>query len=204
MASFSKKIELKYGIDTFEETKRTYEWIEKSARKWGGDKTIISVNFLFNLGDITCDVNSIQEFCEITYGSTGYSLVSFAGNISVEKKKIYFNYLTELSISADSRVELQSFSNILEKTSIDEQDELQVTYIESQINIKNLNNGTINHGDNNTVISQSSNVNMNTSRKDSKFKQCFIAVMQNILSNGIWYLLTAAIAALITYFSTRG
>lgn len=35
MASFSKDVKLKYGVNTYEETKKTYEWIEKSAKKMG-------------------------------------------------------------------------------------------------------------------------------------------------------------------------
>ena len=46
MARFSKDIELKYGIKTYEETKKTYEWIEKSAKKWGREEANISIKFL--------------------------------------------------------------------------------------------------------------------------------------------------------------
>lgn len=205
MARFSKDIELKYGIKTYEETKKTYEWIEKSAKKWGREEANISINFLFDLGDIRCVATSIQEFIEITYGAQGYKLSSFFGSIDNVDKHISINFIFgKLSVSADSRVDLEDFLNALDKTSVEEQENAQITYIENQVNVEHQNNGTIVQGDNNTVVSKSSNVNLNTEKKESKFKKWVIAVSQNIVSNWIWYLLTAGVAALITYFSTKG
>ena len=37
-----------------------------------------------------------------------------------------------------------------------------------------------------------------------KLKKWITAILQNIVSNWIWYLLTAGAAALITYLSTKG
>jgi len=204
MASFSKDIDLKYGVNTYEETKKTYEWIEKSAKKWGGKKATISMDFQFYLGDIMCTTDDIKEFCEITYGVAGYRLIALRGVVYAGEKRIYLNYLGDLSVSTDNKVDLESFLNILQKTNFDDKDELPITYIGSQINIESQNNGTIVQGDNNTVVSQSSNININTDKKVSKLKKWITAVLQNIVSNWIWYLLTAGAAALITYFSTKG
>lgn len=202
MASFSKDIELKYGVSTYEETKRTYEWIEKSAKKWGGSNATISIEFQFHLGDIMCTAEGIQEFCEITYGVVGYHLISFRGNISVGDKRIFLNYLGgKFSVNTNNKVDLEHFFNVLETTKLEE--EMPITYIGSQINIENQNNGTIVQGDNNTVVSQSSNVNINTDKKESKFKKWITAILQNIVSNWIWYLLTACATVIITYFFTK-
>ena len=204
MASFSKDIELKYGVSTYEETKKTYEWIEKSAKKWGGSKATISIKFQFYLGDIMCTAENIQEFCEITYGVAGYHLISFGGNVSVGDKRIFLNFLIEnLSVDTNNKVDLENFLNILEATTLEEQEELSITYIESQINIENQSNETIVQGDNNAVVSQSSNVNINTDKKESKLKKWVAAVLQNIVSNLLWYLLTAFAAALITYLLAK-
>ena len=105
---------------------------------------------------------------------------------------------------AENRVDLESFLNALEKTSLDVPEEATATHIETQINIENQNNGIVVQGENNTVVTSSSNVSLNTSKKESKLKSWLVSIGQNILSNGIWYLLTAALAALITYFSTKG
>ena len=205
MARFSKNIELKYGIKTYEETKKSYDWIEKSAKKWGGEEANISISFLFDLGDISCVATNIQEFSEITYGAQGYKLTSFYGSVHKGDNRISINCMFgTLSISADSRVELEEFLNVLNKTSLEDQDKLSVTYIEHQTNIQNQNSGTIVQGDNNTVVSQSSNININTDKKESKFKKWITAILQNIVSNWIWYLVTAGAAALITYLSTKG
>jgi len=165
MASFSKDIKLKYGVNTYEETKKTYEWIEKSAKKWGGEEANISISFLFYLGDIRCTANSIKEFTEFTFGAHGYKLSSFWGHINKGENRIYINYLMDLSISADSKADLEKFLTILETTSLDKKDVVPITYIESQVNIETQNNGTIVQGDNNTVVSQSSNININTDKK---------------------------------------
>ena len=204
MASFSKDIELKYGVSTYEETKKTYEWIEKSAKKWGGKKATISIDFQFYLGDIMCSTDDIKEFCEITYGVAGYHLIALRGVVYAGEKRIYLNYLRNLSVSTDNKVDLESFLKVLQETNFDEKDEFPITYIGSQINIESQNNGTIVHGDNNTVVSQNSNGNLNTDKKESKFKKWITAILQNILSNWIWYLLTAGIGALITYYSLNG
>ena len=203
MASFSKDIKLKYGVNTYEETKKTYEWIEKSAKKWGGSKATISIEFQFHLGDIMCTAEGIQEFCEITYGVAGYHLISFGGNISVGDKRIFLNYLVgKFSVDTNNKVDLEHFLNVLETTNLEE--EMPITYIEAQVNIETQNNGTIVQGDNNTVVSQSSNVNISSSPKESKLKKWFVAILQNILSNWIWYLLTAGIGTIITYYSLNG
>ena len=55
----------------------------------------------------------------------------------------------------------------------------------------------------NAVVSQSSNVNINTDKKESKLKKWVAAVLQNIVSNLLWYLLTAFAAALITYLLAK-
>ena len=205
MARFSKDIELKYGIKTYEETKKNYEWIEKSAKKWGGEEASISGTFCFVLGDISCIATTIQEFSEITYGAQGYKLTSFYGNVYNGEKHISINCLFgTLSVSADSRVDLEEFLSVLDKTSLEEQDETNVTHIECQTNIQNQNNGNIIQGHDNTIVSQSSNVNISSSPKESKLKKWFVAILQNILSNWIWYLLTAGIGALIAYYSLNG
>ena len=204
MARFSKNVELKYGIKTYEEVKKNYEWIEKSAKKWGGEGVNISIDFDFVLGDINCVASTIQEFSEITYGAQGYELNSFYGYVKKGEKYISINCVFGmLSVSADSRVELEEFLCVLDKTSLDEQNKPSVTYIESQVNIENQNNETIVQGDNNTIVSQSSNVNISSSPKESKLKKWFVAILQNIVSNWIWYLLTAGVATLITYFSIK-
>ena len=204
MARFNKDVELKYGIDTYEETKQTYEWIEKSAKKWGGKEATLSLKFNFHLGDISCTAESIQEFSEIAYGASDYRLTSFHGSIYAGEQRIGLNYLMSLTVFAENRVDLESFLNALEKTSLDVPEEATATHIETQINIENQNNGIVVQGENNTVVTSSSNVSLNTSKKESKLKSWLVSIGQNILSNGIWYLLTAAIAALITYFSTKG
>ena len=38
---------------------------------------------------------------------------------------------------------------------------------------------------------------------EPKWKQNLRAIVQNLIANWIWYLLTAAVAVIITYFATK-
>lgn len=206
MAKFSKNnIKLKYGVKTFEETKRTYDWIEKAALKWGGENVQIKSEFLFDLGDITCSTEGIKEFIETVYGASDYRLTSFDIYIEDGSQRISLHYLHSLSIYTGSKVELENFLSILEKSDLDKKTETpQINYIENQTNIDNHNGGTIIQGNNNVVATNNSKVNLNGTRKESKLKKWLIAIGQNLLSNWIWYLLTIGITALIAYFATKG
>lgn len=203
MADFSKRVELKYGTDTYEKTKQTYEWIKKSAEKWGGNKVNISISFQFKVGDVSCGADNLQEFSEIAYGASDYQLISFSGNITKNERKIYFFYLIDFEISSNKKLELETFLKALENTSLEDEGESKVTYIGSQVNIENQNNGTIVQGNNNIVASDDSQININTPKKESKLKKWLTAVGQNILSNWIWYLLTILTTALVTYFVAK-
>lgn len=206
MAKFSKyNIKLKYGVKTFKETKRTYDWIEKAALKWGGENVQIKSEFLFDLGDITCSAEGIKEFIETAYGASDYRLTSFNIYFEDGSQRISLHYLHNLSIHTESKVELENFLSILEKTDLDEKTETpQINYIENQTNIDNPNGGTIIQGNNNVVATNNSKINLNSPRKESKFKKWLIAIGQNLLSNWIWYLLTIGITAIIAYFATKG
>ena len=167
----------------------------------GGEETSISFNINFRLGDMRCIANSIEEFTELTYGVEGYELTSFEGIIRIKEKKIFFHYIFDFSVSAENKVDLERFLNILERTSLDEKEGLQRSYIEAQTNIEHQNNVTIVQGKNNTVISNNSNINTSELKKESKVKKWFVAIAQNLVSNWIWYLLTIIASALILYFS---
>ena len=62
MADFSILIKNKFSVDTFENTKKTYEWIYNSLSEANLVKAKIKSNFLFDVGKITCTCDSFEEF----------------------------------------------------------------------------------------------------------------------------------------------
>lgn len=167
MADFSKTIKSKYDFKTYESTKKAVDWILLSLKKIELSSQKPKVSFLFNIGDIGCSCETIEEFVENAYGQKGYSLT--------EVKVVQFLHSNicayicsrnnnELYISTNNKNTLEKIIQSLEVTCVDDSDN-------------------------------------DKKQKDSKVKQWFIAIMQNLLANWIWYLLTLIASALILYFS---
>lgn len=205
MATFTKKIEIKYGVETFEQTKNTHDWILKSFNKYAKDKSKTTINFLFHIGDIYCSVDSIEEFIQAVVGSESvYSFTSLNINLYNGDETIYISvYLGEVGITTDNKGTLLQITKVLQETTLEEEKQTATTYIENQYN------GNVVKGNDNIVVSNSEKVNINKDTKqeekinESKFKKWLTAIGQNLLSNGIWYLLIAIGTAVITYFFTK-
>lgn len=198
MVDFSKVIKGKYGTKSFQEIKNTYDWIVIAANKLQLSNLKIASHFLFNVGDIVCSTDGITEFIEHAYGSSNFKINSFQVYIYDENKLIIsVSYLLNLSIRSSSKTDLEKFVTILNNTSIDEKNNLppvSVTYIEAH------ESATVVAGKNNIV--NSTNAIINEPIKESKIKQWFRPIIQNILSNGIWYILTMIGTFLITKYFT--
>lgn len=196
MADFSKDIKCKYGTRSFQEVKNTYDWIVIAANKLQLNNLRITSQFLFNIGDIACSTDGIAEFIEHAYGASNFKITSFQIYIyDGSKLVISASYLLSMRIRSSSKTDLEKFITILSKTSVDEKDKstpVSVTYIEAH------ERATVVAGENNIV--NSNNAIINEPVKESKIKLWFRPIIQNILSNGIWYMLTAVITFLITKF----
>ncbi len=197
MTSFKITIEGKYGVKTYQETKNTYDWIIRSLRKAGLDCTKLEIKFLFDLGAISCSCNSIEEFVSNAYGASEYSLTDMSICVVGNTTGVVFvsvNHKNQLYISVDNKNSLEHIVDLLNKTTLSESEineAVSVTFIGSQYN-----NAPAISGNNNTV-------NITSHNEEPKIKQWIKAVAQNILANWIWYLLTIAATAAITYFATR-
>lgn len=205
MASFTKKIEIKYGVETFEQTKNTHDWIEKGFKRWGGAKAEIKSKFLFHVGDIYCSADNRKEFVEIVFGNEkSYSFTEVSIIVYKGDKSIYaIINSSKASIITEDKNILEEIIKILQETTLEEEKQMATTYIENQYN------GNVVNGNDNIVVSNSEKVNINKDTKqeekikESKFKKWLTAIGQNLLSNGIWYLLIAIGTAVITYFFTK-
>ena len=206
MASFRKSISNKYGVKTYQETKNTYDWINKAIHKGPFPAIKINSEFSFSLSDIHCDCNGIEQFVENAYGQTNYDLTTMNLSIYSEDFRIAFiivKFDNSISISTESKVMLEQIVTLLEATTLDEtevDDPISVTYIETQIN----NDGILIQGDNNTVANDHSSVNISSQKQvESKIKQWFYAILQNLLANGVWYLLCLVVGAAIALYASR-
>lgn len=215
MASFSQKITPRYSVNTYKDVRDNYNWIIDSARHMTDEKTNISSSFLFYLGEIYCSASSIDEFIEHCYGVDQFRLVSFSIFVRKENGDYIFGaqYLSELSINAESRKNLEQIITILNRTSSQETSQNSTGYI-----VKNEyhNVGVVVNGDNNTVANDNSTVANNnssiadngssvndSSQKESTIKRWIEAIAQNLTASFIGYLIPPIGIALIAYIVSK-
>lgn len=205
MATFSKEFEGKYGVNTYQDTKNTYEWILKALDKGNYSKLDVEAEFLFEISGIMCNCSGIEEFIENAYEQGNYTLYKLYISAYSDKMNLAYisvGYDNNVRISTESKVLLEKIINILQETSLTEveiNDPASLTYIGQQ------NNNIVVNGTGNIVATHQSTVTspVKDSEKESRVKQWFRAIMQNLLSNGLWYLLCFGIGAVITLFLSK-
>ena len=205
MASFSKSITNKYGVKTYQDTKNTYDWLSKALHKGDFRELTILSEFLFDVSDITCSCDGIAEFVENAFGQEKYNLLVLKLFVYSEEKRVAFISIypgTGINISTESKVMLEKIIELLENTSLEDNEykaTTAVTYVENQIN----NNGVLIRGDSNMVANSHSKLEIEKASEESGIKQFCVGIMQNITSNFLWYLLTLAAGVLATYFAMK-
>lgn len=205
MARFSEELAGKYGVKTYQETKNTYDWILKSLQKGGFCDLKTDVNFLFKISQIMCSCTGIEEFSENAYGQEGYALNNFDIAAYADNIRLAFIYVAHnnsVSVSTDSKVLLEKIVKLLQETSLEETETsapIPVTYIEQQ------NNNIAINGNDNIVATHHGSVTTSSEpiKSESKLKQWIISVGQNLLSNGIWYVLTLIAGAIVGVLVTK-
>lgn len=207
MARFRKSIANKYGVKTFQETTNTYDWIIKAIHKGTFSALKINSEFNFSISDIDCSCDGIEEFVENAYGQANYDLTTM--NLSVYSGDtrlayIIVKYDNSINISTESKVMLEKIVSLLESTVLDEAEvdaPISVTYIETQVN----NDGILIQGNDNTVANDHSSVNISSSKPiEPKAKQWLNAIIQNLLANGVWYVLCVLGGAVIALLAAKG
>lgn len=191
MADFAQRIENKYGTDTYQDTKNTYDWIMKAIQKMNFSN--IRTSFGFYMGEISCFCNNIEEFVAHAYGQADYSFISM--NFTVESEESLFISVdsgNQIRVSAESKNLLERAVISLKNTTLDES---EVNNLTSVIYVNQQHVGTLIGGNNNIVANDHSSVvagNNNLigqSDKESLIKQWLKAIGQNLISNGVWYIL---------------
>lgn len=208
MANFSISIKNPYGVKDYESVKKTYDWIIDAVKDYSIEE--VKSSFLFDVGDITCSVDSIEEFTENAYGmegffyNSGYTRVIFE---SGEKLMVHI-YDDKVTISSNNKTFISEVKNSL----IDKQNKKTST-INHQYNIFGDKNNVAIAGDKGkaTVISNGSHNTVNSSvnhspEKRSGFIDFLKGIGTNIVSNIIWILLGAfgaSVVGVIVYYVQR-
>ena len=188
MTSFSKEIKSPYGTETYNDIKKNYNWIINALNKMSNSKPKIQSEFLFYLGDVYCSTESFSEFTENAYGASGFEIISFTIRAEFPNERINIHYLTEFSVKANKRESLERIISLLEATPVaEEQEKTNITY----------NDSVIVHGDNN-ILANNSVVSVNEEKPQSSIRKWLSSISQNLVANGIWYLLCMAGGAIIT------
>lgn len=176
MATFWKKIKNKYSVKTYEDTKKSHDWVIKALQKARFDCTGLKAGFLFTVSGILCSCNGIEEFTENAFGYTDFRLTHVQIDFWTKEHghvSISLEHDNQVSISTESRIMLEEIITLLEKTSLDEETDDHTSVIRLKMN------------------------------DDFSIKQFFAGIAQNIASNFIWYLLTLFAGGLFTYFMTN-
>lgn len=202
MASFSMDIDNKFGLNTYQDTKNTYEWIVRAVEKSGYQNVKIESEFSFYISKMFCSCESINEFVENAYGQSDYNPISIRCSICSQNTHLVSisGRADEISVYAGSKKVLEEIVNLLQETSLDENelnDPISVMYIERQ------DNSVIVNGRNNVVANNHSSAANSSGNPDSQLKQWLKAVGQNLLANGIWYLLCLGIGAIAAILLTK-
>lgn len=169
MASFSQNIPIKYGVETYQDTKNTYDWIMKSLNKGGFQDLKIETDFLFDISKISCSCKNIEEFVEHAYGQNDYCFTSMYISIKSEGAPLCFisvNTIPGVRISTNKKILLEKIVSLLGNTSLDEteaKDPISVMYIEHQ------NNSVTVNGNNNVIANNQSGMmdKLKTSESES-------------------------------------
>ncbi len=204
VASFSQQIEGKYGTKSYQDTKNTYDWIMKSLNRGEFQDLKVETYFLFDMSEITCSCESIEEFVEHAYGQSNYHLISMRFCIEAKEIPLWFisvDNRSKLHISTDTKSLLEKMVDLLRNTSLDEAENdspISVTYIEHQDNSVTVN------GDSNIIANNHSTILDKQEKPTSKISGWLKGICQGILANWIWYILGLVVCTLLAWAVSAG
>ncbi|MBE5041292.1 hypothetical protein [Ructibacterium gallinarum] len=184
MEEFSINIANKYGVETYQDTKNTYDWIKNAINELGYKNVKIYEKFDFKISKLNCTCDNLEEFIKNAYKQNNYEFKNFSLSVysnNVIELFVFIGFNGDISISSNKKVLLEKFEKILENTFL-EQDLLNnhtsTTYI------GNVTNNTISvKGNNNTIVNDNSHIETIKKERESNFKQWLRAIGQNIASN---------------------
>lgn len=93
MGNFTQPINNPYGVDTYENAKKTYDWIYSTLKNGRFIHGFITSDFLFDIGEITCSCKNVREFINNAYGQENYNHITMSINqISLLARRAIFIY----------------------------------------------------------------------------------------------------------------
>ena len=193
MANFQIKIKNKYSVTTYEDTKKTYDWICNAINTVKIINAKKQESFLFDIGKVTCTCDNIEEFIENAYGQAEYNLIQmkvFQIDPINNQNLFVFADKQGIVISSNNKKNLEIIIGELDKV----EESKGATYIENHYNISDIsgNNNNLIQGNDNAV-----HISIPEEKKPSKLKQWFEAILQNLLANWLWIVLPTILAFLI-------
>ena len=196
MSSFSKKIQLPYtkskGYDFIE---RNYEIIRSICKK-NFTITKINLSLLYDDGDISCSVDSIEDFKINSYGSSEVDITMMSIAVYTEEVgDIYFSVDNErFIICSGSKMYLSKIVELFDKYEMRSKHKTQfiecVTHSYYNVQAKIIENSNIG-GSGNTIAAVNSDTHeekKQCSRKPvpSKFWR---GLLQGVVANYVWWIL---------------
>lgn len=197
MANFTKSVKIEYKRDSYQDIQDLYDCIQTVLNNCNFSDYRIQSRFLFSVDDILCSCSNVEEFIENAYGCHNFfastmEVTVFSGDKCIAAMGL--DPLGELRISSDSKVILQKIEKALQFVISSERagvDGTTSVYIEHQSTVQVT-------GSNNIVANGNSSIQVdnNSGVKESKGRQWVRVIIQNLISNGIWYILGALAFAL--------
>lgn len=206
MASFSKELPLKYKNLDYQGVINNYEWMLKTISSIFANIEKPTFDISFNLGNISCSYDSIEEFSNHAYGQIIhvflYELSFYQQkdeNTHAQIAHIFINASCEtFTVHCDSKKVLIDICTAFEKSM-----NPNPSPPESQTQINNYIHNESTHvtiGDNNNI--QNTNIGKNNTvhtENPTPKKSFWKSVLQNITANGLWVALGVILLALLTY-----
>lgn len=206
---------------TYSDVKKLYECFEYAVTQMAYES--ISLHFNFKCGSMRYVVKSIEEFTETAFGETDFKLTAlqFQANLP-DKNSVRINYLCDLTVSASSKVLLETFK---ERLNLEMKVETELTQAHEH-NTGGVETHAVTPG-NGTQVATNSPITINGSgnivnvaggiisgnqieseqktvspeNKPSGIKEFMFGVMQEITANAVWALLGLIGTALLACFA---
>ncbi len=211
MGSYSINIDLGIPTDTRENLIQYYEFINTWTDLLGLDDKKIEAKFQYDIGDITCTSDTIEEFKAESVGQQT-DLVSMTLHIYDGDKSLYYISISKLYKSSPQNVYISSKSRQVLSKLLDCIEQAKEKYSshgsEKQIIEQHI------HGDQFSItgsqISDSNiggrqnTINMQDSPKEkSTVKTIAEMIIANITSNAIWWILGVITVAVLAYWGVN-
>lgn len=198
MASFSKKLPLKYKELDYDSAIGNYNWLQDTIASKFDNIEKPECNIAFQMGDISCSCKSIEEFSKIAYGQIinvySYDLSFIQINHENNRVQIAYviisDYLTELTVFCDSKENLIKICTALENSMKPESSISNTLFQAEKIQYIHDESTHVTMGDHSTI--RGANIgknNMIKTEAPAPKESFWKPVLQMITANWLWFVL---------------